>query len=199
MMILRGSAASPFVRKVRIAAGILDLDKQIELKDADTMNPLDTIRAENPLGKVPALVLENADVLFDSAVIVEYLDWKAGGGKLIPVEHTARFRTLTLQALADGVSEAAIMQRYERQFHEAHVSQKWLNHQAGKITRALATLEPEPPRSFSDVGAIALAAALGYLDLRFESAWRKDHPRLVIWLDRFATSTPAFEATRFTG
>jgi glutathione S-transferase len=78
--------------------------------------------------------------------------------------------------------------------------QKWLDHQTGKVTRALETLEASPPalRAVPDVGQITLACALGYGDLRFEGKWRKDHPRLVAWLDGFAKQVPAFEATRVT-
>jgi glutathione S-transferase len=200
MLVLRGVAASPFVRKVRIVASILRLDHLIEISPADTFDAEDSLRGQNPLGKIPALVLENGEVLFDSAVIVEYLDWMAGGGRALPSEPEARFRSLTLQALADGVSEAAVLQRYERLFHEpGQQSQKWLAHQAGKVQRALTSLERDPPSAFGDAGAAALAAALGYLDFRFEGAWRRDCPRLVAWLDRFAAATAAFEATRPSG
>ena len=92
------------------------------------------------------------------------------------------------------------MQRYERRFHESpHLSEAWLAHQAEKIDRALAALEADPPKQGRDIGAIALACALGYLDLEFEGGWRAGHPRLVAWLDQFASATPAFEATRVAG
>ncbi len=200
MLVLRSAGASPFVRKVRIAASVLGLEGRIEISPADTNDPKDPLRAQNPLGKIPALVLENGEVLFDSAVIAEYLDWLAGGGKVIPSEPQARFRALTLQALGDGIAEAAVLQRYEVLFREPQErSQKWVAYQADKIARSLRAAEAAPPAAFGDIGSIALAAALGYLDLRFEGAWRKDHPRLVKWLDAFAAATPSFEATRFQG
>ena len=96
-MILRSSPASPFARKIRMAAMILGLDGRIKVEPADTVNPSDTVRAQNPLGKIPALILESGEAIFDSAVIVEYLDWLAGGGKVIPSEPEARFRSLTQQ------------------------------------------------------------------------------------------------------
>jgi len=77
--------------------------------------------------------------------------------------------------------------------------EKWMAYQSDKIARALSAFEPAPPEEICDVGTIALACALGYLDLRFEGAWRTEHPRLVSWLDVFSDATPSFEATRFRG
>ena len=200
MLILRSAAASPFARKVRIAAAVLELADRIEVVNADTGDPDESLRAQNPLGKVPALVLENGETVFDSAVIVEYLDWMAGGGKIIPAEPKARFRSLTQQALADGVSDAAVLIRYETLWREPDKrSEKWIAHQGDKIARALSAFDAAPPEELSDVGTIALASALGYLDFRFEGAWRAKHPRLVAWLDVFSDATPSFEATRVRG
>ncbi len=94
--------------------------------------------------------------------------------------------------------DASILRIYETRFREPDQhSAKWLDHQAGKAARAVAALEASPPPDGArDVGAIAVACALGYLDLRFAGRWRDDHPRLVAWLDRFAAATPAFAATR---
>jgi glutathione S-transferase len=200
MLVLRAVAPSPFARKVRIAAAVLELDDRIEIVAADTADPGDSLRHQNPLGKIPALILESGDVLFDSAVIVEYLDWLAGGGRIIPAEPVRRFRSLTQQALADGVMEAAVLLRYESLWREPRMrSEPWIAYQGEKISRALAAFEHSPPEELSDVGTIALACALGYLDLRLEGAWRGDHPRLVAWLDLFSAATPSFEATRFQG
>ncbi len=197
-MILRSAPPSPFGRQVRIAAAMLGLDREIEVVDADTMAPDDSIRAQNPLGKIPALVLEDGEVIFDSRVILECLDARAGGG-LFPAEGRARFRTLTLMALADGLIEAAVLQVYEGRFRppEKHES-RWVAHQAGKVERALAAFEAAPPAGPRDVAHVALACALGYLDLRFPGTWREDHPRLVAWLDAFAADVPSFAATVFT-
>jgi glutathione S-transferase len=186
MLVLRTAAASPFARKVRIVASVLGLDDRIEISAADTSDPEDSLRRQNPLGKIPTLILENGERLFDSAVIVEYLDWLADGGKVIPSEPRERFRTLTQQSLADGICDAAVLLRYEKLWREP-------------LARSLAAFEAEPPEELSDAGTIALACALGYLDARFEGAWRADHPRLVAWLDVFSDATPSFEATRFRG
>ncbi len=198
MLVLRAAAASPFVRKVRIAAALLGLDDRIEISAADTNDPDDSLRSQNPLGKIPALILEEGEAIFDSAVIVEYLDWLAGGGKVIPAEPKTRFRSLTQEALADGIADAAVLMRYEILWREPEQrSERWMAYQSDKIARALRVFEAAPPEELSDVGTIALASALGYLDLRFEGAWRADHPRLVAWLDVFSDATPSFEATRF--
>src|SRR5689334_157771 len=103
MMILRSSPPSPFGRKVKLALGILGLGKEVTVEQADPTNASDTIRQQNPLGKIPALILEDGTVLYDSPVILEYLDHRAGGGKLIPREPSARFKSLQLQALCDGI------------------------------------------------------------------------------------------------
>ncbi|WP_449255907.1 glutathione S-transferase [Bosea sp. (in: a-proteobacteria)] len=197
MLVLRSSPASPFGRKVKIAALVLGLMDRIEIVVADTTDPSEPLRQQNPLGKIPALVLEDGTTLFDSRVIVDYLDFLVGGGKLIPAGQE-RFAQLRLQALADGICDAALLQVYEARFRpEEGRNADWLAHQGGKVSRALAVLEAEPPRfdSAPRIGEIALACALGYLDLRFAGTWRASHPRLVAWLDDFAARVPAFENT----
>jgi glutathione S-transferase len=199
MMILRSAPASPYGRKVKISAALLGLSDRISVVEADTTNPDDPLRQQNPLGKIPTLVLEDGTTLYDSRVIVEYLDHFAGGGKLIPRSAGKRFDVLRLQALTDGLCDAALIQVYEGRWRsEERRDQKWLDHQQGKVDRALAALEAAPPRLTArlHVGHIMLACALGYLDLRFAGTWRKKHPKLRKWLDAFAARVPAFEATR---
>ncbi len=200
MLTLRTSPASPFGRKVKIAAHELDLLDRIEIVAADTTDPKDTLRAQNPLGKIPALVIEDGSTLFDSRVIAEYLD-HLGGGRLIPPGE-ARFAQLRLQALADGICDAALLQVYEGRFRTPEMrNAAWVENQAGKVARALATLEAAPPAWSGKprIGEIALACALGYLDLRFDGTWRAAHPKLVAWLDDFTAKVPSFETTRFKG
>jgi glutathione S-transferase len=195
-MILRSSPFSPFGRKVKIAAALLGLKDRITVEVADTMSAEDSLRSQNPLGKIPVLVPPGGAPIYDSRVILEHLDMVAGGGRLIPAG-AARIPALTLQALADGVMDALILQRYELTFRpEGMRSAEWLDHQKGKVERGLAHLEANP-RAADDrtVGGIAVACLLGYLDIRFEGAWRAGHPRLVAWLDRFAAEVPSFGET----
>lgn len=199
-MKLRSSPASPFGRKVKIGAVLCGL--HLDVVPADTSDPADTLRAQNPLGKIPVLLRDEGAPIYDSRVILDYFDALAGGGAIIPVGGEARYQVLTLLALADGISDAALLQVYESRFRTAQErSEKWVDHQAGKVARGLRALEKAPPAkaavsAVADAGEIALACALGYLDLRFAGMWRADHPALVAWLDAFAARVPAFEATR---
>lgn len=198
MLILRSSPASPFGRKVKIAASVLGLSDQIQIVDADTTSPEDTIRQQNPLGKIPALVLENGDVLYDSRVIVEYLDHRAGGGKIFP-NGEGRFTVLRNLALADGIADAALLQVYENRWRaEDRREAKWVELQAGKVQRGLDFAEANlsTPSANLTIGDIALACALGYLDLRFAGKWRESYPKLVSWLADFEARVPAFGKTK---
>jgi glutathione S-transferase len=198
-MILRSSPPSPFGRKVKIAASVLGLSGRIEIVPADLNDASDALRAQNPLGKIPTLVLDDGQTLFDSRVILEYLDHLAGGGRIIPREPAARFPALRMQALCDGIMDASVLQVYEARYRpEAIRHQPWIAYQADKVARALEALEAEPQAldPVPHAGQIALACALGYRDLRFSGTWRTGHPQLVAWLDRFAAQVPAFEQTR---
>jgi glutathione S-transferase len=198
MPVLRSSALSPFARKIRIAMAILGQEGEIRIENADTLDPKDSVRQQNPLGKIPTLILDDGTTLFDSPVILEYLDERAGGGRLIPKAGAPRFEALRLQALADGIMDAGVLRVYENRFRPAEKHEpKWLAHQSGKMDRALMALEEAPPAfaPMLHVGHLALACALGYLDFRFAGEWRKTHPRLVQWLAEFARKVPAFAET----
>lgn len=197
MLTLRSSAASPFGRKIKIAASLLDLSDRIEIVEADTGNPDDNLRQQNPLGKIPTLVLENGETLYDSRVILEYLDHLAGGGHIYP-SGWDRFAALRQQALADGIMDATLIQVYEGRWRsEEHREPKWVEHHAGKVTRGLDFAEANlaSPTATIHVGHIALACALGYLDLRMGGRWRDSHPKLVAWLADFETRVPEFGKT----
>jgi len=199
MMILRYSPPSPFVRKVRIAMSLTGLERYIELRETDLNDPADAIRAQNPLGKIPALVLDDGTTLFDSRVILEYFDHLAGGGRIIPREPRARFDALRLQALCDGALDASVLIVYESRYRPAEMRvQSWVDRQSEKVARALASLEKAAPAidPTPHVGAIALACLLGYGDLRFEGKWRSQYPTLLAWHDRFAAQVPAFMASK---
>jgi glutathione S-transferase len=200
MMILRSSPASPFARKVRIGASVLGLSPKIEVQAADPNDAADTLRKQNPLGKIPVLILDDGTALYDSRVILDHLDHLAGGGRIVPREPAARIAALRLQALCDGICDACLLIIYEGRYRPAdkHV-QTWVDRQAEKAERGLAALEAAPPKvdAVPDVGQIALACTLGYRDLRFNGTWRKEYPRLLAWHDKFAAQVPAFEATKF--
>ena len=198
-MILRSTPSSPFARKVLIAISVLGLTDKIEVRETDLNDPDDSIRTQNPLGKVPALMLDDGTVYYDSRVILEFLDHLAGGGRVIPREPTARFAALRLQALCDGILDASVLIVYEGRYRPADKKvQAWIDRQTDKVARGLAALETAPPAldPVPDVGQIALACVLGYRDLRFGGTWRKDYPRLLAWHDAFAAQVPAFAATK---
>lgn len=200
MLTLYASPTSPFVRKVRIAAAVLGLDNRIDVVSTDTGNPDDDFKRANPLGKIPTLKLENGETLFDSRVIVEYLNHIANGNTIIP-EGGERFTALREQALGDGLMDAAVLVVYEKRFRAAeNYDTGWVSRQHDKIGRALAYAEAElsQPSENIHIGHITLACALGFLDLRFDAAWRTDHPKLVAWLADFAARVPSYAATAAT-
>lgn len=197
-MILRSAPASPFGRKCKLAAHSLGLMGTIEITRANPYDPEDPIRGENPLGKIPLLILDDGSHLYDSRVICEYLDNLAGGGNLFPASD-ARWSALTLQSLCDGILDAAILQVYEKRLRpEEKRHQDWVDHQNGKVQRGLNWLEANTPESSAQptIGDITLACVLGYLDFRFDGAWRDECPKLVVWLETFEKSVPGFEETK---
>ena len=199
MMILRATPASPFGRKTRITALLKGLGPDVKVEAADAADPNDSLRKQNPLGKIPALILADGNCLYDSHVICEYLDAVGKSGpKLFPAGEK-RWEVLRLAALCDGILDASILQVYEARYRpEAIRHQPWLDMQAGKTDRALAWLEVNQP-TFSgtpDYGTMTLACALGYRDFRFGGSWRKTHPKLVAWLESFAKAVPAFGETK---
>ena len=203
MMILHSAAASPFGRKVKLAAIHLGLDNRIDIRTANVNDESDPLFASNPVGKIPTLTLQDGTAVFDSRVILEYFDHLAGGDRILPADPPERLKALTLQAAVDGLMDAAILQIYERRYRpEDKLYEPWLDRQAAKVSRTLAALETNPPEippetsNTIHVGHIALACGLGYLDFRFEGTWRNDHPNLVAWLAKFEAAVPAFSQTR---
>lgn len=187
-MTLFHNPASPYVRKVMVLlheTGQLDR-VALQHSQLTPVSPDAALNQDNPLGKIPALRLDDGNVLYDSRVILEYLDQQHVGNPLIPREGTARWRRLTLAALADGIMDAAVLIRYELALRapEKHWDQ-WLDAQRDKIRRALAVLEADAIAELTshfDVAAISVACALGYLDLRHSDLeWRKSNPQLSAW------------------
>jgi glutathione S-transferase len=196
-VLLRVTPMSPFGRKVRMAISHLGLWDRIETVKADPMDAADPLRRDNPLGKIPTLVTDDGKPVFDSRVILEYLDHITGGDKIIPTAWPARTETLTLQAMCDGVMDACILIVYEARHRPAEIHhQPWLDYQRGKVVRGLtafAKATPDPTRF--DVGTLTAACMLGYLDWRKQVDWRPQFPALVGWLEAFRARHPEFDAT----
>jgi glutathione S-transferase len=199
--VLRSTLTSPFGRKVRMAAAVLAMAERITLVPADTLDENDTLRRQNPLGKLPCLLLADGTAIYDSGVIVEFLQELAGSERLLPARGLARYKALTLATLADGITEAALLMVYEGRFREVGTySERWLKHQRGKIARGLAAFEAAPPDpTKTDIVSIGLSCTLGYLDWRKPVEWRAPYPRLAAWLADFADNEPAFEGTGAPG
>ena len=193
-MKLIGAITSPYVRKVRIVMAEKKLDYQFVAEDvwaADT-----TISASNPLGKVPCLIMEGGEALFDSRVIVEYVDTLSPVGKLIPGSGRERAEVKTWEALADGLLDAAILARLEATWpgrQDGQRSQAWIDRQMKKIDDSLLAMSRGLGERSHCVGIhltlsdIAVGSALGYLDFRFPSIdWRAQHPNLGALYERLA-------------
>lgn len=196
-MILRSNSASPFGRKVKIVAHMLGCTDRIAVERADPRSPDDALCVQNPLGKIPILVLDTGETIYDSSVICAYLAEQAGDQRLFPTG-PKRWPALTLAALADGILEAALAQVYEKRFRpEDKWHMPWIDRQQDKVARALGALEASPPAlgEHPHIGHVGLACALGYLDFRFAGDWRAGHPKLVGWLEAFAAKVPAFAKT----
>jgi len=193
------SQSSPFVRKVKLAAHVLGFAGELELVETNTMDANDPIRSVNPLGKIPALE-DGGTILYDSRVIVEYLDAKAGGDKLIPAAGAARFETLTRAALMDGIMDAAILVVYETRMRpEDKYVESFVTYQREKIQRGLEVIAASSPQyrngAMPDAGEIALACVLDYLDFRQQLNWRDHAANLQDWLADFAAVVPGYKET----
>ena len=184
------ATASPFVRKCLVAATELGLRDKIELVSAAAhpVNRDKNVVARNPLGKIPTLVTDDGNVLYDSRVICEYLN-EQGDGHLIPRTGELRWAVLCEQALADGVMDAAVLTRYETFARpEALRWKDWITGQLEKVTSGLDALESRAA-DFGDrvdLGTIAFGCMLGYLDFRFPSlGWRDGRPNAAAWFEWF--------------
>lgn len=183
-MKLRYSPTSPYVRKVTVAALETGLDARIVRVPTDIREPAADFLADNPLGKVPALVTDDGLTLIDSPLICEYLDTLHDGARLFPAEGTARWRDLSLMALADGITDAAVLRRMESVRPEKEQSPSSMERQRQKVVRGLDALEAHVPAFDQSltIGQIAVACSLGYLDFRFaEEDWRVGRPMLADW------------------
>jgi glutathione S-transferase len=202
-MKLLGSKTSPYVRKVRIVM----LEKKLDyvFVPEDVWSAQTTITETNPLGKVPCLIMEAGEALFDSRVIVEYLDTLSPVGKLIPAVGRERAEIKTWEALADGVLDAAILARLEATWvgrSPAERSQAWIDRQLGKIHTSLKAMskglgdKPYCAGIHLSLADVAVGCALSYMDFRFPQInWRSDYPNLQKLLDKLMLR-PSFAETR---
>lgn len=185
-MKLIGSTSSPYVRKVRVVMAEKKLDYQFV--EEDVWGPDTSIMQSNPLGKVPCLVMEGGEALFDSRVIVEYLDTLSPVGKLIPAMGRERAEVKTWEALADGVNDALILARLEANWAgrgKAQRSGAWIDRQMSKAHASLKAMsqglgeKPFCAGIYLSLADIAVGCALGYVDFRFKDIdWRTPYPNL---------------------
>ena len=191
-MRLFSSPASPFATKVRMAARHCGIALDVVGTDTNA-EPADLLAA-NPLGKIPALVLDDGGILFDSAVICDFLD-RRSGHKLVPQDEAGWLRAKRLEAVADGVGEAAILALYEVRLRPEDMRyQPWIDKQMRKAFRGLDFLEAQIGTFGADltIAHFALAGVLGWLDLRFKGQWEEGRPGLVAFLAGFGELFPDF-------
>ncbi|MFO1036094.1 MAG: glutathione S-transferase [Geminicoccaceae bacterium] len=201
-MKLISSGASPFARKVLVVVHELGLTEKVEVLSRAT-SPVDSnadVIGLNPTGRIPALLLDDGTALYDSRVICEYLDSLGGASRLFPKDGPERWTALRQQALGDGMLDSAVNTRYETFLRPEPLRwQDWVAGQKLKVTRALDRLEAEDVGGFGlrvDIGTIAIACTLGYIDFRFaDDHWRRGRRRLAAWYETFA-ARPAMAATR---
>ena len=196
-MILYSSPPSPFGRKIKIALSCLGMRDDVTVKVVNTMDPEDDIRGINPLGKIPALDTGDT-VIFDSRVILEYLDSQAGGGNILPAGGDHRYAVLTMAALADGIMDAAILVVFESRMRPAEMRvESFVTYQRDKIIRGLQGLgmTEYTNGAMPDMAEIGIACTLDYLDFRKQVEWRDHAPHLQGWLDGFAAAVPGYADT----
>lgn len=199
-MKLIGSLGSPYVRKVRVVMAEKKLDYTFVLEDVWSENT--AIQISNPLGKVPCLVMEDGGAMFDSHVIVEYLDTLTPVGKLIPANTRERAEVKCWEALADGVAEAGILMRLERlQRPVEHQSEIWVARQRGKVDAGLKAMaaglgeKPFCSGNHYTLADVAVGCALGWISFRFpEIEWRETYPTLAKLFDKLS-ERPSFKDT----
>jgi glutathione S-transferase len=202
-MKLIGAVTSPYVRKVRVVMAEKKLDYQFVQEDV--WAPETSIGESNPLGKVPCLVMEGGEALFDSRVIVEYLDTLSPVGKLIPVVGRERAEVKTWEALADGVCDAAILARLEANWAgrtKAQRSQAWIDRQLAKVNGSVKAMsqglgdKPFCAGIHLSLADIAVGCALSYLDFRFADIdWRTPYPNLAKLYEKLA-QRPSLQDTK---
>jgi glutathione S-transferase len=180
------SPSSPYARKVLACAITRGIDQRIERVPCNPNESPPELLAQNPLSKVPCLVTDDGLALFDSPVICEYLDSRGDALPMFPGHGPARWRALKFQAMGDGILDASVPRRWEMLKPAEAGRTAWIERQKAAVDRTLDALEADLPHHLPDIGSIALACALGYLDFRFSTEpWRPACPRLAAWFEAF--------------
>lgn len=195
-MRLLGAPASPFVAKVRMAGVVAGID--LELETVDFIGNSDLLNSSNPLGKIPALILDNGDAVFDSSVICEVLD-RMSGNQLIPQTVEGFRKIRTFDAAVTGTTDALALCVYEVRYRpEEKRHSAWTDRQMAKADRGLRWLEEHLDDLGEDVGLghCALAALVSWMDLRFEGKVAKEAPKLVDWAETFFEQHPDIAAKK---
>ncbi len=187
-MKLRYSPSSPFVRKVWVSILEAGLADKVERIEVDPLNREDVRNSPNPLGKIPCLITDDGLVLFDSPVIVEYLDGQHDGTRLVPVSGPERWHALRRQALGDGMLDNIVAIFIESMRKPERQSKGWMAHNKASVDRAVAALEGEADDLGQgvDIGVIAVGVALAFFEMHFpDEDWRTSHPGLAAWFGVF--------------
>lgn len=191
------SPASPFARKCRVLIREKGGRALVTEELANALQDPDDLISANPLGKIPALILADGSCIFDSPVICEYLNVTLEGPSLIPDAHHERLRAKRLEAMGDGICDAAVASVFEKNRPAEQQSPIWLERWQRAITRTLDLLEKEEGTLESplDIGSIAVTCALSYLDLRHpDMAWRNGRTKLAARYEELSTR-PSFVET----
>jgi len=181
---------SPYSAKVRMAAAYAGI--AVDAVPTNTGEEPEILLKNNPLGKIPVLVTDEGESVYDSRAITQYLN-RASRNALFPRNADKRTEAERLEALADGICDCLLAHVYERRFRgEEKIEQSWLDKQWSKVERALGELNSNPPKLPKKItaGQIAIRATLGYLALRFPGKWERGHSRLVRWAKRFDEKFP---------
>jgi glutathione S-transferase len=190
------STGSPYVRKVVVAILMRGLGERVDLLPTNPHDSPPGLLEQNPLSKVPCLVTVEGLPLFDSRVICEYLDGFGTASPLFPEAGSERTGALLMQALGDGIMDAAVARRMQQPYPQDEGRQHLGARNQAAIARSLDWLERAPPYRLRDIGAVSVACALGYLDFRFAAEnWREGRPALAEWFEQ-VSEHPAMAATR---
>ena len=196
-MKLLSSPTSPFARKVRVLIREKGASDRVEEEMVSALSDPAELHDANPLGKVPALLLDDGTTLFNSPLICQFLDEELDGQKFLPPSGKAYWADMRLQTIGDGMAEASVSITFEKNRPEGERSAMWIGRWQRAVTRSLDLLEAEAGKLDAELtlGRIAVGCALGYLDFRHgDMEWRKGRPALAAYFEKIS-GRPAFKET----